>query len=197
MKGVNLMTEEIEIEYKAMLTKKQFEFLLDRYAFPPTPQKQVNYYFETDQLSLKACHAALRIREKNNRYTVTLKQQKADHVLETHADIDQTTLLKWQKNDIVLPNQFKSIFKQLTIDQSDLKYKGYLTTERYSFEENKVIYCLDQSHYFDQVDYELEVEENTPRQANEVFHHIINDLQLTSIQSKTKIERFFHALHKK
>src|SRR5699024_12827782 len=78
------MSQEIEIEFKNLLTKEAFDYLLKAFLFPTNGQTQVNYYFETEQFDIQKNKCALRIREKNNTYQLTLKEPHLHGILEIH-----------------------------------------------------------------------------------------------------------------
>lgn len=188
------MSEEIEIEYKAMLHKKQFDAILAAYPFPNEPVVQTNHYFETDDFALKKANAALRIREIKGAYVVTLKQAKTDHVLETHDTITSEMFTAWTEGKIAFPPAIGKALAKLSIHAADLHYAGALTTKRYTFEKDNVHYCLDESHYAGITDYELEIEESTYGSAVDIFQKIIATFGIEEVVSETKIARFFEAI---
>ena len=77
------MTQEIEIEFKNIVTKEEFDTLCKSFSIEAFT-KQVNHYFETPDFSLKEAGSALRIRHKGETYTLTLKQPAEIGLLETH-----------------------------------------------------------------------------------------------------------------
>src|SRR5690625_1656793 len=89
------MTQQIEIEFKTMLTKSQFNFLLTQLPFPINPIMQTNHYFETNEFSLRSKQAALRIREKATTYTLTLKEPHEEGLLETSERLTKTEMNEW------------------------------------------------------------------------------------------------------
>lgn len=186
--------EEIEIEYKALLTQAQFMEILHAYPFPKEPVLQTNHYFETEDFALKDMASALRIREISGEYVITLKEAKSDHVLETHDTIDKETFTAWKNGHITFAHASGKALKRLGIKAEELRYVGALTTSRYSFTEAAVTYCLDKSEYANQVDYELEIEEASPGQAKAIFDQIVAQTGMTNIVSETKIARFFNAI---
>ena len=48
-----IMVQEIEIEYKTLLTKQEFTTLLHALSFPQDSVSQTNYYFDTINFALK------------------------------------------------------------------------------------------------------------------------------------------------
>lgn len=190
------MSEEIEIEYKAMLQKEQFEAILAAYPFPNEAIVQTNHYFETDDFALREANAALRIREISENYVITLKQAKTNHVLETHDTITAKMFTAWTKGEIIYPPAINKALTELGIESANLTYVGALTTKRYTFEKDKVHYCLDESHYAGITDYELEIEESTFGSAIDIFLKIIGEFAIEEVVSETKIARFFAAIGK-
>src|SRR5690625_3099304 len=90
-----IMAQEIEIEYKVLLTKKEFEKIASSLPFSANSVTQVNHYFETNQFNFKKQQSALRIREKNNKYTLTLKQPHEEGILETHDQLTEEEYNHW------------------------------------------------------------------------------------------------------
>src|SRR5690625_4119666 len=95
------MAQEIEIEYKMLLTKTEFERLLSSNPFPKAGEKQINYYFDTKHFSLQKKSCALRIREKNNIYQLTLKEPHTTGLLETHDTLSKKDALSWLNGNII------------------------------------------------------------------------------------------------
>lgn len=188
------MSKEIEIEYKAMLTKEQFNNVLAHFPFPKQPIQQTNHYFETTNFALKAANAALRIREINNQYVITLKQKMTNHVLETHDTIDTTIFHDWINGRITFATETGKSLAAIGIQPLDLQYVGALTTRRYTFTKDAVTYCLDESEYANITDYELEIEESSFGRAKDIFHEIINQFAIDNVESVTKIARFSQAI---
>ncbi len=69
------MTQEIEIEFKNLLTKSEFLKLSEALCMKEHDFKQqVNHYFDTKDFSLKQKKSALRIREKRRRVRSDVKR---------------------------------------------------------------------------------------------------------------------------
>ncbi len=82
------MTQEIEIEFKNLLTKSEFLKLSEALCMKEHDFKQqVNHYFDTKDFSLKQKKSALRIREKDGAFVLTLKEPAAVGLLETHQEL--------------------------------------------------------------------------------------------------------------
>jgi len=82
------MSQELEIEFKNMVSETDFKRLVDTFQlqlgdFPV----QHNHYFDTEAFLLKQAGCALRIREKNGMFELTLKEPATDGLLETNEKI--------------------------------------------------------------------------------------------------------------
>ncbi|MBC3697800.1 CYTH domain-containing protein, partial [Bacillus pumilus] len=82
------MAQEIEIELKQLLMKEEFEQLKQHFQLKDSDfHTQTNYYFDTPQFDIKSQFAALRMREKNGQWVLTLKEPHEIGLLETHQTI--------------------------------------------------------------------------------------------------------------
>lgn len=188
------MKQEIEIEYKVLLSNNKFDQILDSLNFPAEPFTQTNYYFETSDLKLKEFNSALRIRKKNSDYIVTLKEPHPEGILETHDKIlEEDFNNAIYRNELSAPNCTRQLQK-MNISLDNIEYIGFLTTERYEFTEDSLIYVLDKSFYNDNVDYELEIEAPSQVIGIKKFNELISRFNIKKVPSITKIERFFNTL---
>jgi len=186
------MNEQIEIEYKLLISQDIFESLLKEYN-NYTDYIQTNYYFTHPILQQKTY--MLRIREKNNQYELTLKRPYQGHRLETNI---QLTLEEkenfFQKKDI--SNEIIEILKKENISIQDLEQPFSLTTHRYDIQLKEGILSLDKSTYLDQCDYELEFEVNDEKKGYEKFLQIIQPYHLFyNGNCASKIKRVLNAYH--
>src|SRR5699024_6287737 len=171
------MRQEIEIEFKNLLTESEYEKLLEAYSFSPEI-KQVNYYFETEDLSLRKARSALRIREKNSSYTVTLKQPKNGHLLEGHITLEEEEAKECIKGNFIQNQDFTNQLASLGVNPQDLLYMGSLTTYRRSYIDGDHIYVLDYSLYNDKEDFEFELEVQNAKLGKELFLHILEQADI-------------------
>ena len=188
------MSQEIEIEYKTLLTEKEYNTLLQALPFPNEAIMQTNYYFETRDFALKDYGSALRIRKKNDKYTLTLKEPHAEGILETHDALTYEQFIAWT-NERPIP--MKHVTKQLQaldINETDLHYYGSLETARRTFVKDDILYVLDKSSYNNKIDYELEIEAPSQAKGETALQELLTKYPVTNEQSITKIERFFTTL---
>jgi len=188
------MVQEIEIEYKTLLTKNEYNILLNALPFSSEAIMQMNHYFETDDFSLKKHHSALRIRNKGQRYTLTLKEPHEEGILETHDELTEAEFEQWIDGKAILKPNIQKQLQAMGIETKKLHYFGALQTERRTFTQEQIIYVLDKSIYNNKVDYELEIEAPSKESGQQAFDQLKEQYPISNQQSITKIERFFLSL---
>src|SRR5699024_3717443 len=187
------MSQEIEIEFKTMLREDEFIQLRNTLPFPEQAVIQINHYFETAHFALKDKKAALRIREKEGRYTLTLKEPHELGLLETHDTLSSRDAHEWLQNRAVPQTHTRKQLQQLGINESDLRYYGALTTERYELHEASIDYMLDKSIYHGIIDYELEIEASSKEAGIQALHKLLDETKIVERKADAKIARFFNA----
>ncbi|MFD2629685.1 CYTH domain-containing protein [Oceanobacillus kapialis] len=188
------MTQEIEIEYKNILTKKEFETLLTTLPFPADGETQTNHYFETDDFQLRENGAALRIREKQGKYQLTLKEPHDTGLLETHDTLTEEEVDNWLSGNPVAKTHTEAQLNNFGISVSDLHHFGALTTVRREIPYKDVLLVLDYSTYNGQSDYELELEAQSENIGSSVFHALLKEFAIPKRETPNKIQRFFQSL---
>src|SRR5690625_3020090 len=118
------MSQQIEIEFKTMLTKIEFKQLLNSLSFTERPVVQTNHYFETEQFDLKKHRTALRIREKENTYILTLKEPHEKGILETNDYISATVAKRWLQGNPIPQKNVSIQLDNLQISETKLRYFG-------------------------------------------------------------------------
>lgn len=137
----------IELEKKILLTEEIYEQLLESFGKDGDAQRkpivrQVNYYFDTEDLAMNRHGITCRIRLKNGKYTGTIKRhvEGSDRSVETEIQV---------RNGIY-DNDF--------IDMG-LRLQGELITDRCVILKNSTCEAvLDKNEYLGVIDYELEIE---------------------------------------
>lgn len=137
----------VELEKKMLLTKDEYDYLLEHFGKDDPLKdkpivKQVNYYFDTQDLSMNRQNVTCRIRLKDGKYKGTMKSHTndSDHSTETSIEVRN------------------GIFDNGFLDMG-LTLQGELMTDRCVIIKDE--YCevvLDKNSYLDSEDYELEIE---------------------------------------
>ncbi|QFT88396.1 CYTH domain protein [Bacillus sp. THAF10] len=187
--------QELEIEFKNLLTFDEFTSLCS--AFKVEPEhffEQVNYYFDTQDFSLKSKGCALRVRILGESHTLTLKQPAKDGKLETHQAISEDDFHHMQNHGGIVDGAIFTIVKEeLMIDPSSFTFFGSLKTNRVEVPYQDGLLVLDESHYLDTSDFELEYEVKSYEKGKEVFQELLNAYGITVRDTKNKVARFYEA----
>lgn len=183
-----------ELEKKLLLTKDEYDYLMERLGYKrPLLQKpiakHINYYFDTDDLSMNQQNITCRIRLKDGKHTGTMKQHSIDSDHSTETDISVR----------------KGLEDNAFVDMG-LTLQGMLTTHRCIIW--KSAYCsamLDKNEYLGYTDYELEIEYSPEHEEDackvlkfinnmlEYLNHLINrdKSYLPLSKAPCKSNRFF------
>lgn len=202
----------IEQELKYQLSKNNF-YLIKEYFLDNFEQfnefEQINYYFDSTDFCLKNQGIISRIRKiNNNKYEFTIKHKlKGEKKCNIHIKNEDTIYLnKSCALNIIESKNFKNypyLFKNISnlydgnLNIEDLILLGELKTIRnlYSKNNGNEEICLDQSYYFDQIDYEIEWETTDINKANIELLTIFENLNITPIDNyDSKTTRFIKRL---
>jgi len=187
------VSQNIEIEFKNMLTNEEFIRLKKYFKIDQTKiKKQVNHYFDTPSFSLKAHGSALRIREKSTQFEMTLKQPAEQGLLETNQFLDPEQAEYILKTGKILEGEVKDALTKLIEDADSLQYFGSLTTDRAEFDYKGGLLVLDHSYYLNTEDYELEYEVMDETEGFKIFSELLVELNIPVRTTDNKIKRFYN-----
>ncbi|WP_424162068.1 CYTH domain-containing protein [Bacillus amyloliquefaciens] len=188
------MTQEIEIEFKNLLTKSEFQKLSEALGMKKHDFKQqINHYFDTKDFSLKQKKSALRIREKNSAFVLTLKEPAAVGLLETHQELTAPDLESFKIPEGPVKRQLEG----LGINSEHICWFGTLSTERAEKESEKGLIILDHSRYLEKEDFELEFEAADWDEGKRAFEQLLKQFGIPARTTKNKIQRFYEQKQKK
>lgn len=172
----------IEYEKKFMLTKEEYSMLIQSLCSNISPCVQTNHYYDTNNFELCSKGITCRIREKNNKFTATIKTHLSDKNIE--------------QSETVINEKDSSLFSAYSV-----LYQGQLVTNRTKlFCGNGYEIVLDHNKYLFTEDYELEAEylsgnENSLLYPLKLISNILNldyhDFYARSSNCKSKSQRFF------
>ena len=183
------MTQEVEIEFKSMLTKDEYEMLLAAYDLTDEVKWQANDYFDTPTFELKNHGAALRIREKKYGQVLTLKQPHEVGLLETHAAINEEEAENLFKYGIIHDDQMMAALTPFNLS-GPLEHLGRLETKRAEIATPDGLLVLDESHYLEIHDYEIEFEVTDEAKGKIAFEQLLREHGIPLRPAKNKIVRF-------
>ncbi len=187
------MSNAIEIEAKALLDEKGYRKIVSK--FPEhTPYEQTNYYIDDDASLLKKEGISLRIRHKEGVYTMTLKTPLSQGLLEKNEPL---TLAQFEdfKKGIFPDNDLKRFLTMLDVDVDTLKIVTSLTTKRIDVSYKEGLLSIDENHYSEKTDYEIEFEYNNERDAEAILKELLEETNVPyTLSKKTKVSRALEAV---
>ncbi|MFL6563158.1 MAG: CYTH domain-containing protein, partial [Bacillus sp. (in: firmicutes)] len=185
--------QNIEIEFKNILTKNEYERLLEFFKVNNNHIfRQENYYFDTPNFALKSKMTALRIRKKGLNYEMTLKQPVTVGLLETNQPISEEEAQLAIHNGKLPTGLIQSIIEEFAISFSTIEYFGSLITERVEFEYLKGLLVLDHSIYLSTEDYEIEYEVENYQNGEKIFIELLELFNIPNRKTENKIRRFYN-----
>ncbi|MFT8361825.1 MAG: CYTH domain-containing protein [Sporolactobacillus sp.] len=191
------MAQELEIEYKNMLTSEQFNRLCRFFKLTSGSFfKQINDYFDTPTLALREKQTALRIRHLPSMHDLTLKQPHEGAILETHQKLTDDESQELIQFGVMPAGEVERQITALGIDVDKLIHLGQLRTERCSFPYNGGILFLDHSFYLKKEDFELEWEAANQSVGSDPFDDLLRQHHIERQPSISKIARLYHAIKK-
>ncbi|MEH7381683.1 CYTH domain-containing protein [Bacillus sp. JJ1533] len=187
------MSQELEIEFKNILTEHEYHRLLS--GFSITEEKTViqeNFYFDTAEFSLKNLGAALRIREKKGTFTLTLKQPVERGLLETHQVLTTEEAKQMLNGGQMIEGEVSAILKTLTINPMEVMFFGSLKTKRAEVDYKDGLLVLDKSYYLNSSDFEVEYEVTDDVIGKEIFKELLDQYNIPLRKTDNKIRRFYN-----
>ncbi|MDR7239851.1 CYTH domain-containing protein [Neobacillus drentensis] len=186
------MTQNIEIEFKNMLTKIEYESFLKYFKISQSQIfSQENHYFDTPDFALKSNDSALRIRKKGGTYEMTLKQPADVGLLETNQVIGEEEVIMAIHQGILPTGIIQPLIEDYQISFSTIEYFGSLITERVELEYKQGLLVLDHSIYLSKEDYELEYEVEDYQIGEKIFLELLKQFKIPSRKTENKIVRFY------
>ncbi|MBF8807438.1 MAG: CYTH domain-containing protein [Enterococcus lacertideformus] len=189
------MSEILEIEYKSMLTQKEYASLLQHYQLNSEDFKvQTNLYFDTSdaQLAKKNCGLRIRLLETSAEYTLKTPAKEGKIEITDILKKEEAISLIEQKS---LP-QDGAVFQkllELTIHPKTLINIGTITTKRAEFHIDEGLLAIDESFGKHLHDFELELEVTDPNTGKSAFLAFLKRYSLPYRPAKNKIQRMLEA----
>lgn len=186
------MSQNIEIEFKNILLKEEFLLLIHHFSIKESQFfDQENHYFDTPNFSLKEQNSALRIREKNGQYEMTLKQPAKEGLLETNQLLSMEEALIALSGGGLPAGTVSEMIANMSISYAKLTYFGSLKTKRVEFTYHNGLLVLDHSSYLNKEDFEVEYEVENYREGDQVFHQLLQRFNIPVRKTDNKIKRFY------
>ena len=184
--------KHLEIEMKTLLSEEEYDRLLAQFS-EVTPVTQKNYYLDTPDFYLQI---AMRIRtfDTSAELTIKIPQEVGNMEYNQALTLEEA---KYCLENCKLPQGM--ILEELTsrgLSTSGWVVLGRLTTVRYEKETAIGLMALDQSRYFDIVDYELELEVENSDQGSLDFKEFLQANDIHYKKAPSKLVRFIENMKK-
>ncbi|EOH99361.1 hypothetical protein UAW_00511 [Enterococcus haemoperoxidus ATCC BAA-382] len=193
------MSENLEIEFKTLLSIEEFSHTVDYFQLKEEQFfTQSNYYFDSADFQLKEKHIGLRVRILSNNAEITLKIPEKVGLLEI-SDALSIEEARQIVESTTLPGS-GNVYNKLTIlgiDKNDLRLIGNLTTKRAEIKLPQGLLALDESWYNEQHDFELELEVDDVVNGKKDFLALLNTLNIKESPSPNKIQRMMQSSKEK
>lgn len=176
------MNTRIELEYKQLVSKEQFEALLT--AYPNLVfHTHINTYYDTVHHDIETMHGAMRIREMDGKFIFTLKWWENSDLIEHEIDVDTNDIAVFQSREIM------NVLDHYHIEHNIIKICT-LTTHRAMYITDDYELCFDHSNYNGLEDYEIEYEYKKEHDGLRNFRTILKPIAITYTKNcPSKIQR--------
>ncbi|MCM1285690.1 MAG: AMP-binding protein [Acetobacter sp.] len=156
----------LEKEFKCILDKKLFLSIKSK-ILDLKMVEQINYYYDTKDLSLHKKGITIRIREIENSFKLQYK---------SNAIIRNNIFTREEKEITInnVPYQINPFLFGINNIDNTLSCLGNMKTIRYTTIENGVRICIDENHYLGIIDYELELECNDEQLIKNWLHKYLD-----------------------
>lgn len=190
-----ILNQHIEIEFKNLLTKQEFRKLVQHFKVKENSFAfQSNHYCDTETFSLKEKNSALRIRQRNGEYELTLKEPADTGLLETTQPLTRTEAESFLEDGIFPEGVISRLLEnKLNIPSDSIRFFGTLMTNRTEFQYEGGLIVLDHSAYINTEDYEIEYEVSDAVEGKKIFLQLLKSLKIPVRETENKVKRFYRA----
>jgi uncharacterized protein YjbK len=170
------MATSIEIEAKALLTKKDYNKVLKHFKLDVVDgYNQKNYYIDTENKDLRKLGLSLRVRRLNG-YVISFKLPMAEGLLEKTQTLSREQFEDFETHGKFPEGDISDFIESLYISPSDLKIIATLTTLRIEQEYEDLTLAIDENRYGDLQDFELEMEATSMKKAQYLLKKVCEEV---------------------
>lgn len=189
------MSENLEIEFKSLLTETEFLDLLNYFQITEHDFfTQTNYYFDSTDLQLKQLHMGLRIRILPSTAEFTLKIPTKEGLLEINEPLTvDSALVIIHSQQLPESGIVYDRLMRLGIQARTLHLIGSLKTKRAEKQIAEGLLALDENWYGNQHDFEIELEVSDATSGKKNFVSLLKKLMIKEKNAYNKIQRMMSA----
>ncbi|CAM3697340.1 CYTH domain-containing protein [Erysipelothrix urinaevulpis] len=179
------MKQHLEIEFKTMLTEKEYLHLTQVLEFGLS-YRQINSYFDTPSKKLFSLKTMMRIRKYDDSYEFTLKIPQDLGVMEHEFDLETFNINH---------PKIQRLLSDFDIKTDHLEMIAQSTTDRREFSDQYGTWCLDFNSFSWGIDHELEYELHDDVDVDKAYHHYYETLSRLNITFKKALPKYIRALN--
>lgn len=186
------MQKGSDVEFKSLLTEKEYNKLIEHFEKQARSDYQTNHYFDTKRFSLKALNTSLRVRQRED-YELTFKRKKGYNTELKSVKITEEEFKDLRESGVVVQEEVATDVTNLIKEQKLVNFLS-LSTLRHYVPYGSGVLNIDKSEYVGITDYEIEFSGKSYHQGKADFIKIISDFGIQYKKSEKKIKRAFNAL---
>lgn len=173
------MSTNVEIEAKILVSETEFHKVCQFLGISEKDAvKQCNYYIDTPSSQLRRYGFGLRIRERNDTYTLTLKSPLAEGTLEKNQRIEKAAYQKLIKENLFPEGPVKHFLLTLGFPVNELHIITKLVTYRIDTTYLDRNLALDRNEYGEVIDFEIESEQSAISLALETLKNLCEKAEI-------------------
>ena len=166
----------LEYEERVMITENQYSQIVEEYS--KYEQKKIvntNYYFDYEDLELTNSGMVLRARNIDDQiFELTLKIKQENGDIEVNHPLTSNEFLDIIENKEIPDSEVLVLLNSKNIDLESIKLITSLKTERIEIEFPEYLFVIDKNYYNNKVDFNLEVESTSKKDAKTYLNQIIS-----------------------
>lgn len=188
------MSDEIEIEAKALISKDDYEKLVSLFEGHGS-YVQINYYIDSKDNALREKGLSLRVRFKKMKFEMTVKIPRVEGHIEKNVYISEEEFEAINGHTGFPDNEIKKYLEEEGIDTSALYIKTVLSTRRIDADYEGGELAIDLNNYSGITDYEVELEHKDMATAEKYLKQLLEENNIPFVPNKkTKIKRALEAI---
>lgn len=161
------MYNQIEKELKILVSKDEFDKVVNSYDFT-TPWSQTNTYYDTPSQYVRSLNGACRIRTIGDRKIFTLKIRiSPDSHIELEKEVGVDTMTKISDEEVL------GWINKYEIPIEELRSIISFTTNRRIYDLEDAEFCADETIFSSHTDYEIEYEYKKAHDGVSAFNNLL------------------------
>lgn len=167
-----MSSNNIEIEAKVLLSKKDYQKLLENLPFGEKVKIQKNYFLDSTDRVMKKYGMTMRLRQREGQNKLTMKAPLAEGLLDKSQALSESEAESLIQNNLFPRGDIQDFLDILHIDVSKFRILAELTTERRECSYDGFEINISKNIYSDSVDYELECDSDSVNNSQNTLREI-------------------------